>query len=334
MTRPYRSFFWPILILGIGVVWLLANLGYIAPISWMALLRLWPVLLIVAGLDLLFGRISPIIGGLIGLLAVAFIAYVLLAAPALGLSNAPAFNSGSTQLVTDHFVEPIGNASSASVYLDLGSVSSSVFALDSTSSDLFDATIDHYGQVRFSATGDTNKTLRLTREASTFSFFDPFGPQPRSWSIGLSQKVPLDMMVDSGSGSVRLDLAQLQLTRLNVDSGSGSLNLSLADTQQPYRANLNSASGSLSVSAPCTTGIELHLDGGSGSQSINVADNCPVRVEVNDSGSGSISLRGLTRTQGQSNQDEGVWESNGYNAAKPHVLIVVDGHGSGSLSVH
>ncbi len=331
MARPYRSLFWPILILGIGVVWLLANLGYIAPISWSLLLRLWPVLLIVAGIDLLIGRSSQVIGALIGLLTVAFIVYVLVAGGSLAVG---AFANGSATLVTDHFVEPIGNANSANVYLDLGSVSSSVYALNTSSSELFDATIDHYGQVRFTATGDTAKTLRLTRDAVNSSFFDTFGPQPRQWQIGMSAKVPTELAVNSGSGSVHLDLTPFQLRSLNLDSGSGSVNLTLANAQQPYRANVNGGSGSLDISAPCAAGIELHLDGGSGSQNIEVANNCPLRVEVNDSGSGSINLpHNLTRTQGQGNQDLGVWETSGYSASAPHVLIVVDGHGSGSLNV-
>ncbi len=325
--RPYRSFFWPILILGIGVIWLLANLGYIEPVSWATLLRLWPVLLIVAGLDLLIGRGNPVIGALIGLLAVAFIVYILLAAPSLGLVRSPG-------LVTDHFVEPIGNATSASVYLDLGSISSSVYGLGNASNDLFDATIDHFGNVRFNASGDTNKTLHLERSASNFNFFDTFGAQPKHWQIGLSPKVPMDLTVDSGSGSADLDLTQLQLQRMSLDAGSGSVNLNLPDTQTPYRVNTNTGSGSFSLNAPCAAGIELHIDGGSGSQSINVPSDCPLRVEVNDSGSGSIHLPGsLTRLQGQGNQDEGVWETNGYSASGQHVLIVVDGHGSGSFSV-
>ncbi len=327
MNRPYRSFFWPILILGIGVVWLLAVLGYIAPVSWATLLRLWPVLLIAAGLDLLVGRLSSVIGLLIGLLTVAFIVYMLLAAPSLGLVN-------TSELVTDVFTEPLGNTQSANVYLDLGSVSTSIFPLEASSGDLFNATIDHYGQVRFSASGDAAKTLRLTRTATNFNFIDTFGKQPRRWQIGLSPQVPTELTVNSGSGSVDINLDGIQLQRFSLDSGSGSVDVSLPDSQQAYRANLNSASGSLDVSVPCAAGVEIHLDGGSGSQTFDVPNDCPLRVEVNAGGSGSINLPGgLPRTQGQSNQDEGVWQTNGYDASAPHILLIVDGHGSGSFNV-
>ena len=56
-SRRYRSLFWPVILIGIGVLWLLGNLGIIEPVSLGGLLRFWPVLLIVAGLDMDFRRV-------------------------------------------------------------------------------------------------------------------------------------------------------------------------------------------------------------------------------------------------------------------------------------
>ena len=43
----YRSMFWPVILIGVGVIWLLSNLGLLpaASIAW--LLNLWPLILIV-----------------------------------------------------------------------------------------------------------------------------------------------------------------------------------------------------------------------------------------------------------------------------------------------
>ena len=48
----------PILLIGFGLLLLLSNLGYISGSIWNILLRMWPVILIVAGIDLLIGRRS------------------------------------------------------------------------------------------------------------------------------------------------------------------------------------------------------------------------------------------------------------------------------------
>ena len=53
--RP-PSFFWPLILVGSGVLLLLSNLGYVPWGSWNVLWRLWPLLLIALGIDVLIGR--------------------------------------------------------------------------------------------------------------------------------------------------------------------------------------------------------------------------------------------------------------------------------------
>ena len=65
-NKGYRSLFWPLVLIGVGVIWLLGNLGVISWTNLTVLFRLWPLLLIAIGLDLLIGRQSPAIGALIG----------------------------------------------------------------------------------------------------------------------------------------------------------------------------------------------------------------------------------------------------------------------------
>ena len=45
----------PLILIGLGVVFLLNNLGILDWSIWEILLRLWPVLLVAAGLDLILG---------------------------------------------------------------------------------------------------------------------------------------------------------------------------------------------------------------------------------------------------------------------------------------
>jgi hypothetical protein len=53
-----RSLVGPVILIGLGVVFLLNNLGVLAWSVWEVILRLWPILLVAAGLDLLLGRRS------------------------------------------------------------------------------------------------------------------------------------------------------------------------------------------------------------------------------------------------------------------------------------
>lgn len=81
------SFFWPIIIIGAGVVWLLNNLNIIPSENLWILLRLWPALLIVAGLNVVFARRLPLLGALFGLLVMASVVYILLKGNVLNLER-------------------------------------------------------------------------------------------------------------------------------------------------------------------------------------------------------------------------------------------------------
>jgi len=75
--NPYHSFFWPVIMLGAGVIWLLVNLSIISTYNLRVLYRLWPVLIILAGLDTLFARRLPLLGALLALLMIGGVIFLL-----------------------------------------------------------------------------------------------------------------------------------------------------------------------------------------------------------------------------------------------------------------
>lgn len=56
--RP-RKVIGPMVLIGLGTIFLLNNLGLLDWSIWSSLWRLWPILLIAAGLDMVFGRKTP-----------------------------------------------------------------------------------------------------------------------------------------------------------------------------------------------------------------------------------------------------------------------------------
>jgi len=76
-----HGFLWPILLTGLGVIFLLSNFNIIQMSIWSAVSRLWPVLLIALGLNLLIGRtrgwLSAVLGIGLGLLLVAACLWLL-----------------------------------------------------------------------------------------------------------------------------------------------------------------------------------------------------------------------------------------------------------------
>lgn len=101
----YRSIFWPLVLIAVGVLWLLGNFGVIATSNLFALLRLWPLLLIAIGLDILLGRRWPLVSALIALVTVGVAVAAVIYAPQLGLASVGSnwfgpFNIGAGPRIT------------------------------------------------------------------------------------------------------------------------------------------------------------------------------------------------------------------------------------------
>lgn len=327
-NRGYRSLFWPILLIGVGFAWLLGNLGVIPWQNFYSLGRLWPLLLVIIGLDILFGRRTTLGSAVIGLVTVAAIIFFLIASPSLGLATAPS-------LTTSVYHTALAGATSATVNMDLTSARTSVFAL-SDSPDLINATITHTGQVNFNVTGDKQKIIQLSQIDIGTDWLNPvnWGLDQR-WEIGLAPSVPMSLNVNAASGANSFDLSRLNLTGLKIDAASGSLSVVLPKTGSHYLADINGASGSITMSLPCTDS-ELRLDGASGSQTINVPQGCALRVVMQDTGSGSVNLpSNLSQVGGNSGRRQtGTWETTNYASSKPALLITITSLGSGSIDIH
>jgi hypothetical protein len=351
----YRSLFWPVVLVGVGVVWLLVNLGVMGGVSAAVVVRMWPLLLVGIGLDLLFGHRSPLLGGVVGVVTVGIGVALLLVAPTLAWTK-------SAELRTDTFAEPVGVAVSADVRLDLTSAESRVFVLATDASELVRADVRHYGEIELrsqeskNASGGSLKTVTLRQTSSGGSWFGFLWRRvdKESWNVGLTPRIRMDLAVNVGSGPARLELQQLDLNTLSLRGGSGSLEAELPAGLLRLPVSLHSGSGSArlatggsgavvltadtgSGSVVVTQGkgsnLEVELSAGSGGVRFEMPSGQGLRVEVRDSGSGSVRLpSGLTEVE-RGEGDRGVWESPGYASASNHLLLAVEGVGSGSIEV-
>lgn len=321
--KAYRSLFWPVLLIGVGVIWLLSNLGVIPRENLAMLVNLWPLILIVIGLDMLFGRQSALVGALVGMLAVGLAVVVLIAGPALGLSTSGVLRHESIR-------EPLGQAAQAEITLNLSSQPTRLYALNNSAS-LLEAEIDYFGELRYTSSGERLRRIRLERIQSNPSVTFSVDPTAR-WEIGLTPSIPLKLRIDGSSGSAEFDLSALQLTDLEIDQSSGRMEIQLPASSTPYTARIDGGSGSLQISLPEEGNFTLRLEGSSGSIQILSGGEIPLRLEIRSDGSGSVNLPGwLKRISGR--DKEGVWESDSYSSAANPIVIICEDLGSGSFTI-
>ncbi|MCP4539305.1 MAG: hypothetical protein GY832_19385 [Chloroflexi bacterium] len=252
--REHRnSIVGPVILIGLGVIFLLNNLGILSWSVWDVIFRLWPVLIIAGGLDILIGRRS-VWGALLSLvLTVALIAGALWLY-GTGIVAGP--DSGAEEIS-----QSLNEATEAQVSIGPAVGSLYIDALPE-SSKLVAGTIRpiHNERVQrdFEVQGDT-AFFTLDSEGE---FVGPFfgGPSDEwRWDLGLSSDVPLELDISLGAGQADLDLTGLTLNNLDVDMGVGEITIILPDEGR-FQANIDSAIGQTTIVIPEGMSARIHFD--------------------------------------------------------------------------
>lgn len=359
--RRYHSLFWPVILIGAGVIVLLTNLEIIPSVNLWSLWRLWPVLLILAGVDILFGRRWPVIGAVLALAVVGLVIVLLVLAPTLGwagleglrIGNVPIFwGEGEVQSAT--FSEPIANAESAVVDIDLTRFDATITALVD-SSNLIEARVDYIGRIRFDVTGARKKRVILDEVSEGIRLGGPaWGGGQYSWDIGLSPDLPIDLTVDASSGLCDMDLSELDLEHLFLDGSSGRISVALPDTRHSLRFEASSGAATFEMPSGADISLELDMSSGrvelileqqvdldlelesssSGSLILILPRGTVMKVSVTDSSSGRVRLPSdLRKVREGDERDEGIWETPDFGSADYQIVIKVRDMSSGDVIV-
>jgi hypothetical protein len=295
------------LLIGLGILFLLANLGVISFDFWRILIRFWPVLLIVAGLDLLFGRRANWLGGVIALLLLAFVVLAAYFTPVfrVGGSAGPV----ETQLIE----QSARGVESANIRIDASISQLQIDAADADSDNLIEGSVRALpGENVISDYEVENDVARFVLESAGSSgpFIWPFfGSADRGqWDLRLNRDVPLRLTVSTGVGEAELTLEDLVLDDLDVNTGVGSTRVTLPDSGD-FLADVEGGVGNLTIRVPQSLAVRIAVDAGLGGVSVRGDfverddvyvspdyDDARERAEVRVRGGvGSITIRQVER---------------------------------------
>lgn len=284
--RPHRvPIIGPVLLIGAGLLFLLDNLGVISFNVW-ELWRLWPLVLIAIGLDLIVGRRSPV-------LSLLLVIAVLAGGAALLYGSGGLRSRGDT--MRTNLSVPLEGAKSADVYIESGTGRLSVHTGDT--SRLAVGTLEYYETMGIPAqtverAGD-KVTLRLSQPGDERNSFGDEGPE---WNISLNPQVPTRLTVNTGVGETDLDLKDARVTELNMEVGVGATNVTLPEQGGTTQVNIRGGVGALNLSIP---------------------DEVEARIKV-QSGLGGVDVDDRFRAEG-----EDTYVSQGYDRAENKVEVQV-----------
>jgi hypothetical protein len=240
-----------VLLILIGVILLLNVLGMLDWNIWWSIVRLWPVLLIAAGLELLLGRWWW--GSLLSTILVVGVVIV-----ALWLTTAGITTSG---LETAEIRQPLGDATRADVSIDPG-VGSLQLGAAAESASLIEGTVHKSRnediQESLSQEGDT-AIYSLGTKMTSWNALPGGFDDTRIWELDLTPGASLSLDAGMGVGNTELDLAGLDLEALAADMGVGRIKVVLPATGQ-FTATLSQGVGVIEIVIPRGMAVRIEAD--------------------------------------------------------------------------
>jgi len=299
MDGRYRrpSIAGPLILIALGVIFLLNNLGMIELNVWDVVMRFWPILLIAVGLDILIGHRSAW-GAAIALIVV----LAILAGGIVFFDKQPRWTNASENIEI-----PLRNVENAIVTIDPALGYLHIDALPKGATVLVEGDILPFSGEEISEAVDfsgTRATIDLrTKGFIVVPFFSGWSGQP-SWDLALHPGVATDLIVDFGVGKAELDLSDLQIGKIHVEQGVGQMIVLL----------------------PPEDNADIYLKGGIGEIRVMIPKDVGVRLRA-DVGIGNVLVpSGYTR-------DGDLYISPGYSAAEKQIEMVID-LGIGSVQIH
>jgi LiaI-LiaF-like transmembrane region len=213
----YWRYFWAILLIVLGVLFLLANLGILPGSAWN---YFWPLVLIAVGVLFLLGATGR--------------GRRWASAPAVN-DSLPLDGAASAQLNLKH--------GAGRLYVNAGSDPNLLFA------GSFGGGVDK--QVRRSG---SELDVSLRTDVQDWTMWGPWGwwggQGMFDWNVGLNPNIPLALTFETGASQTTLDLSALRVTNLSVKTGASATEIVMPANAGLTRARVESGAASVKVRIP------------------------------------------------------------------------------------
>jgi len=223
-----------ILILGVNSHWWSSDI-------WYQLLAIWPLILVIAGIRLIFGDKNPVsffLCILCILLGFVFISnYMGLREKYIPTPTSQ--EQSSTKLLGDY--------KESKILLNIGAADVKINALPASNFNLYDfAYISEAGMaIDDKSIGETADIALSEKENSSFYRFNK-----RSLDLKLSTAIPTNLTINSGATNLDLDLSALSIKDLGISCGASSGIIKIGEKIKKVNVNLSTGASDFKILLP------------------------------------------------------------------------------------
>jgi Domain of unknown function (DUF5668) len=247
-----RGFFWPAVLILIGVIALLVNAGAISSDRLYRLVDLWPLILVVIGLELISRRAFQ---GAAGDLAAVLIVLVAAGGAVVYVAVGPAIPGGSRTLTAS---DTVGDLKQATLHVDVGAATMTVEGSGALGADLYHAHIQYSGPKPDVSLDRATGDLQISQN-NVFGFF---GTQRVVVDLQLNSAVAWNISVNTGAASDTFKLAALKVGSIELNTGASREEITLGTPTGMVPITIDGGALTVRLHRPSGTEASVQVSGG------------------------------------------------------------------------
>lgn len=258
----------------LGIVFFLNTYGILPWGFWVNVVDLWPLLLILGGITLLFNKRIPFSTVLLVFLVV-LAGYSLL--PGSNPMKNPGFHDKSSSGSMDLMVPLEEGVKKAKVSLNLGGANINLNTAGPIS-DSNNLLMGHYNWAANLNSSFKDSAPKLSQKRNGDVLNVEFNAEKRighgedNLDFTLNPRIDYEEMeINAGAFNGTLDLSQLRVNSLDINSGASQLELRFGDTGMKTQAEVNGGASKVTVVVPEQVGLKIDVSGFTNSP--NFAEN-------------------------------------------------------------
>jgi hypothetical protein len=243
---------WGAIVVILGLVLLAANFGWVDWGFVISLWQLWPLILILIGLGMLFRDSNRTLG------AVLMLVVVLLG---VGLAWVSYEGLGVGRYTTTRIdTQATSGFTSARAEIDVGAATLSVVGGETGRMVTGTSVSRRPPELAFAG---SNGFFRFTVSQKWQNFIGLNMGRNERLDLTLAERVPWTIEVGSGGADMRLDLTRVLLAGLSVNTGASSLNLTVGPEVMPdARVSVNGGAAGYEIALPRSLNITVRTSTG------------------------------------------------------------------------
>ncbi len=260
-TWNVSKVFWGLSFIVVGGLVLADNFN-IVNVNWGNLWRLWPLMIISAGLSILTFRnwIWRVISIILVILSMGAITWVAIG----GYSYDDSLRMASS--ITDQITNEVKQAE-----ININAGASTLQVNSEIQNTIARATLEsNYATLSESSSlaGDIQK-VNMSMNVKGDEYWWA-GDMRSIFKVYINRSLPIKLNVDTGASSTDIDMSKARLSSISVKTGASSLVVKLGDLMNSTSVKIDSGVSSIKIQIPKDSGVQLDLQ--SGLTSNNLAD--------------------------------------------------------------